>query len=172
MVKLDKRARRKRKAQRTARELAVARSKPAPPTRDGREWTAWANYPFADGGVFTVYESFPDRIRTEIPPEVLVDLLPLRWEHAGDDGAADTAVIVTAEISGAAVASAAPPGVAVFSCHSPAGLELMDFNGLLLFDRVAVWPGNVSAPEFLAPEMIRAILADPDALPNTPPENL
>ena len=153
MAKLNKRARHKRRGERTARELAIARNKPPPLAID------------AERGVVTVFQSFPSGHRTEIPPEMLARMLPARWEHAGDDGAADTAVIVTAEISAAAIASVAPPGVAVFSCHSPAGLELMNFDGLRGFDRIVVWPDDADAPEHVVQERLRAILAAPDALP-------
>ena len=129
MAKLDKRARHKRKAERTARELAIARNKPAPQIDEERR-------------VVTVTQSFPGGIRTEIPPELLARLRPARFPHPGDDGAADTAVIVTAEISAAAIASTVPPGKAVFSCHSPAGMELMNFDELLGFDRIIIWPNN------------------------------
>lgn len=133
MAKLDKRARYKRRAERTARELAIARSKPAQLTGEERKW----------------------RPR------------PLRWEHAGDAGAAAHAVVVVREIDADAIASAAPPGWAVFSTHTPDAMGNMDLDALKDFERVVLWPtySGIGAAN-VAPEWIRETLANPDALPS------
>ena len=113
----------------------------------------------------SVMQTFPSRIKTEIPRELLSMLCPARWPHAGDDGSARVALMVIEEISAAAIASAGPPGIALYSCHSADGMTLMNFDELRGFDRIVVWSDDVEAPEFLLPERILSILAFPSALP-------
>ena len=117
-------------------------------------WVAWTDYTLPDGKQDTVFRPFPPRAHGaksvwSSKPEGAErrdhsHLTPALFPHA--EAVDATAVIIAeGEKAAAAIACAAPAGVAVGSSNAAAGMASLDLRFLARYDRIIIWPDRDGA---------------------------